>query len=78
MDDLQLKCALANLSKKITNYQLYVEKALFENKQECKKEIDKNLKAVSKYISEEFEVIANALNDIIKAQLEFLGEDIPD
>lgn len=35
-------------------------------------------KAVAEAISKEFEVIANALDDVIKEQKWFLGEDIPD
>lgn len=35
-------------------------------------------KAVAEAVSKEFEVIANALDDVIKEQEWFLGEDIPD
>lgn len=62
MDDIQLNCFLAKISKKVTDYQKYVDREIHEFKEACKKEYDS-------FLSE----LNNVLDEAIETQEKILG-----
>lgn len=55
MDDIQIKCALAKMSKKITDYQKYVDREIHEFKNGVELQLNETLEQQKKIAVGDFE-----------------------